>query len=438
MITAFKDTLKVPDLKRKILIVIALLTVYRFGCYIPVPGINGKALASFFERMPGTLFGIADLFAGGALSNATIFALGIMPYISVSIILQLLASIFPYFEQMLRSGIEGRRKLTLWTRYGTVILCLFQGFAVSVWLENPAHFDGVVMVNNPGWLFKLTTVLTLTTGTVFLMWLGEQITEKGIGNGISLIITASILSRMPVAVHQTAQLTSVGELNPGLIVLMLGLVFVVVGAAIMLNEGERRIPVQYAKRVVGRKVYGGQSTYLPIKLNPGGVLPLIFAVSFLTFPSTILRFTNNPFLQKLSHVLNPASGPGMLLYALLIIGFSYFYASVIFNPDHISEDLKKYGGFVAGIRPGKATGEYLEKILGRLTLPGSLMLTAIAIFPYIIMHIFRIPYLIASMFGGIGLLIVVSVVLETLRQIEAHLIMRHYEGFLKKVRTRTR
>ncbi len=283
MITAFKDTLKVPDLKRKILIVIALLTVYRFGCYIPVPGINGKALASFFDRMPGTLFGIADLFAGGALSNATIFALGIMPYISVSIILQLLASIFPYFEQMLRSGVEGRRKLTLWTRYGTVILCLFQGFAVSVWLENPAHFDGVIMVNNPGWLFKLTTVLTLATGTIFLMWLGEQITEKGIGNGISLIITASILSRMPVAVHQTAQLTSAGELNPGLIVLMLGLVFIVVGASIMLNEGERRIPVQYAKRVVGRRVYGGQTTYLPIKLNPGGVLPLIFAVSFLTF-----------------------------------------------------------------------------------------------------------------------------------------------------------
>lgn len=436
MITAFKDTLKVPDLKRKILIVIALLTVYRFGCYIPVPGINGKALASFFERMPGTLFGIADLFAGGALSNATIFALGIMPYISVSIILQLLASIFPYFEQMLRSGVEGRRKLTLWTRYGTVILCLFQGFAVSVWLENPAHFDGVIMVNNPGWLFKFTTVLTLTTGTIFLMWLGEQITEKGIGNGISLIITASILSRMPVAVHQTAQLTSAGELNPGLIILMLGLVFIVVGASIMLNEGERRIPVQYAKRVVGRRVYGGQTTYLPIKLNPGGVLPLIFAVSFLTFPSTILRFANNPFLQKISHVLNPASGPGMILYALLIIGFSYFYASVIFNPDHISDDLKKYGGFVAGIRPGKATGEYLERILGRLTLPGSLMLTVIAIFPYIIMHIFRIPYLIASMFGGIGLLIVVSVVLETLRQIESHLIMRHYEGFLKKVRTR--
>ncbi len=436
MITAFKDTLKVPDLKRKIFVIIALLTVYRFGCYIPVPGINGKALAAFFERMSGTLFGVADLFAGGALSNATIFALGIMPYISVSIILELLAAIFPFFENLKRSGVEGRRKLTQWTRYGTVILCLFQGFAVSAWLENPAHFDGVVMVNNPGWLFKLTTVLTLTTGTVFLMWLGEQITEKGIGNGISLIITTSILSRMPVAVHQTAQLTSAGEINPALILLMIGLIFVVVGAAIMLNEGERRIPVQYAKRVIGRRVYGGQSTYLPIKLNPGGVLPLIFAVSFLTFPSTVLRFANNPVLQKIAHVLNPVSGPGMVLYGLLIIGFCYFYASVIFNPEHISEDLKKYGGFVAGIRPGKATGEYLERILSRLTLPGSLMLTVIAIFPYIIMHIFKIPYLIASMFGGIGLLIVVSVILETLRQIEAHLIMRHYEGFLKKARAR--
>lgn len=436
MITAFKDTLKVPDLKRKIIIVIALLTVYRFGCYIPVPGINGKALSSFFDRISGTLFGVADLFAGGALSNATIFALGIMPYISVSIILELLASIFPFFEHMLRSGVEGRRKLTQWTRYGTVILCLFQGLAVSIWLENPAHFDGVVMVNSPGWLFRMTTLITLTTGTIFLMWLGEQITEKGIGNGISLIITASILSRMPTAVHQTSQLVSAGELNSGLIVLMLGLIFVVVGASIMLNEGERRIPVQYAKRVIGRRVYGGQTTYLPIKLNPGGVLPLIFAVSFLTFPSTVLRFANNPFLQKLANVLNPAAGWGMLLYALLIVGFCYFYASVIFNPEHVSEDLKKYGGFVAGIRPGKTTGEYLEKILGRLTLPGSLILTAIAIFPYIIMHIFKIPYLIASMFGGIGLLIVVSVILETLRQIEAHLIMRHYEGFLKKARAR--
>lgn len=434
--TAFKDTLKIPDLRKKIAYVLLLLAVYRFGCYVPTPGIDGRALSNFFEQMSGGLLAIADLFAGRALSNATIFALGIMPYISVSIILELLASIFPFFEQMLRSGTEGRKKLTQWTRYGTVILCLVQGFAISVWLENPAHFDGVVMVANPGWVFKLTTVITMTTGTIFLMWLGEQITEKGIGNGISLIITASILSRMPTAIHQLALLVKSGEKSAGLVVLFVALVFLVVAAAIMLNEGERRVPVQYAKRIVGRRVYGGQATYLPIKLNAGGVLPLIFAISFLQFPQTILTFTTNPILQKMAMFLNPSSGPGMALYAVLIVGFCYFYASVIFNPERVSDDLKKYGGFVAGIRPGKTTSEYLEKILSRLTLPGSLMLVIIAVFPYIIMSWLKIPYLIASLLGGISLLIAVSVILETMRQVEAHLIMRHYEGFLKKVRAR--
>ncbi|MFA5645067.1 MAG: preprotein translocase subunit SecY [Candidatus Ratteibacteria bacterium] len=434
--TAFKDTLKIPDLRKKILFTILLLSVYRFGCYIPTPGINGKALSQYFSLMSGTLFGVADLFAGGALSHATIFALGIMPYISVSIILELLSSIFPFFENILRKGPEGRRKLTQWTRYGTVALCLFQGAAASVWLENPSHFNGIVMVANPGLLFKIVTVITLTSGTVLLMWLGEQITEKGIGNGISLIITASIISRMPTAMGQMSGLTMSGEIGAFVVLLLVVLIFLVVAGAIMLNEGERRIPVQYAKRIVGRRVYGGQSTYLPIKMNQGGVLPLIFAVSFLTFPATILRFTNNTLLQKLANILSPASGPGMVLYGLLIVGFCYFYAGVIFNPDRVSEDLKKYGGFVAGIRPGKATSDYLEKVLTRLTLPGSLMLVVIAIFPYILMHMLRVPYLVASMFGGIGLLIVVSVIMETMRQVEAHLIMRHYEGFMKKARAR--
>lgn len=434
--TAFKDTLKIPDLRRKIVFTMVLLSVYRLGCYIPTPGINGKALSQFFSMIPGTLFGVADLFAGGALSTATIFALGIMPYISVSIILELLASIFPFFENLLRKGPEGRRKLTQWTRYGTVGLCIFQGFAASVWLENPAHFDGIVMVANPGLLFKVITIITLTSGTVLLMWLGEQITEKGIGNGISLIITASIISRMPTAIHQMTQLTASGQMGAFVILLLIALIFIVVAGAIMLNEGERRIPVQYAKRIVGRRVYGGQTTYLPIKMNQGGVLPLIFAVSFLTFPSTILRFANKPVLQKIANIISPSSGPGMVLYGLLIVAFCYFYASVIFNPDHVSEDLKKYGGFVAGIRPGKTTSDYLEKVLTRLTLPGSLMLVVIAIFPYLLMNMLKVPYLIASMFGGIGLLIVVSVIMETMRQIEAHLIMRHYEGFMKKVKAR--
>ena len=435
MLDGFRDSFKVPDLRKRIIITILLLTVYRIGCYVPSPGIDGKALARFFEHIPNTLLGLADLFSGGALSNATIFALGIMPYISVSIILELLTSIIPYFDNLRRSGVEGRRKLTQITRYGTVGLCIFQGLAISMWLENPAHFGDIVIVPNPGWLFRFTTVVTLTTGTIFLMWLGEQMTEKGIGNGISLIITASILSRMPVAFHRVVQLVAAREISFFAVLIMLILIFIVVAFAIIINESERRIPVQYAKRVVGRKIYGGQTTYLPIKLNQGGVIPLIFAISILTFPATFLAFSTNRVLQKIASLLSPTGGVGMLLYAILTIFFCYFYASIIFNPDNVADDLKKYGGFIQGIRPGKSTAVYLEKILNRLTLPGSLMLTSIAIFPYIIMHIYkRIPYIVASLFGGIGLLIIVSVLLETLRQIEAHLLVRHYQGFLKKTK----
>jgi len=435
MLDGFRDSFKVPDLRKRIIITILLLTVYRLGCYVPSPGIDGKALARFFEHIPNTLLGLADLFSGGALSNATIFALGIMPYISVSIILELLTSIIPYFDNLRRSGVEGRRKLTQLTRYGTVGLCIFQGLAISMWLENPAHFGDIVIVPNPGWLFRFTTVVTLTTGTIFLMWLGEQMTEKGVGNGISLIITASILSRMPVAFHRVVQLVAAREISFFAVLIMLILIFIVVAFAIIINESERRIPVQYAKRVVGRKIYGGQATYLPIKLNQGGVIPLIFAISILTFPATFLAFSTNRILQKIASLLSPTGGVGMLLYAILTIFFCYFYASIIFNPDNVADDLKKYGGFIQGIRPGKSTAVYLEKILNRLTLPGSLMLTGIAIFPYIIMHIYkRIPYIVASLFGGIGLLIIVSVLLETLRQIEAHLLVRHYQGFLKKTK----
>jgi len=435
MLDGFRDSFKVPDLRKRIIITILLLTVYRIGCYVPSPGIDGKALARFFEHIPNTLLGLADLFSGGALSNATIFALGIMPYISVSIILELLTSIIPYFDNLRRSGVEGRRKLTQITRYGTVGLCIFQGLAISMWLENPAHFGDIVIVPNPGWLFRFTTVVTLTTGTIFLMWLGEQMTEKGVGNGISLIITASILSRMPVAFHRVVQLVAAREISFFAVLIMLILIFIVVAFAIIINESERRIPVQYAKRVVGRKIYGGQATYLPIKLNQGGVIPLIFAISILTFPATFLAFSTNRILQKIASLLSPTGGVGMLLYAILTIFFCYFYASIIFNPDNVADDLKKYGGFIQGIRPGKSTAVYLEKILNRLTLPGSLMLTSIAIFPYIIMHIYkRIPYIVASLFGGIGLLIIVSVLLETLRQIEAHLLVRHYQGFLKKTK----
>lgn len=437
MFNAFRDTFKVADLRRKILFSVSLLAVYRLGCFVPSPGIDGQALARFFAEAPNTLFGIANLFAGGALGQATIFALGIMPYISVSIVLELLGSIVPYFENLKRGGTDGRRKLTQLTRYGTVLLCVFQGLMISLWLENPAHFKDVVMVPNPGWLFRLTTVITLTTGTIFLMWLGEQITEKGIGNGISLIITVSIISRMPIAVHVISGLVRVGELNAIVVLFMAVLMFLVVALALVINESERRIPVQYAQRVVGRKVYGGQSTYLPIKLNQGGVIPLIFAMAILTFPATMLQFSEHRILQQIAGYLSPTGGIGMILYAILTVFFCYFYASIIFNPDNVSEDLKKYGGFIAGIRPGKSTAAYLEKILNRITLPGALMLVGIALFPYLVMGVFRkIPYDVASIFGGIGLIIIVSVLMETLRQIEAHLLVRHYQGFVKKSKGR--
>ncbi|MFH2068141.1 MAG: preprotein translocase subunit SecY [Candidatus Omnitrophota bacterium] len=435
-LSPFRDSLKIPDLRKKILIVLGLLCVYRFGCYIPVPGIDGQALSQFFNQVQGTLFGVADLFTGGALSQATIFALGIMPYISVSIVLELLTTMVPALEQMVKSGAEGRRRLTQLTRQLTVILCLFQGMMVSLWLENPASFGGVKMVAEPGWAFRIISTLTLTAGTIFLMWLGEQITEKGIGNGISLIISLGIISRYPTAVKQVFGLAQQGMLSGLSIILMLILIIVVVGATILLLEGERRISVQYARRVVGRKQYGGQNTYLPVKINQGGVIPLIFAVSILMFPATILRFYKGAFAVKLTSLLDQGGLLYIILYAALTIFFCYFYAAVSFKPEKVADDLRKYGGFVAGIRPGRATTEYLEKILLFVTLPGAVFLVTIALFPQLIARVFKIPYLVSSLFGGIGLLIVVAVLIETMRQIEAHLLMRHYEGFLKKARIR--
>ncbi|HNQ35919.1 MAG TPA: preprotein translocase subunit SecY [bacterium] len=435
-LSPFRDSLKIPDLRHKIGVTLLLLAVYRFGCYIPVPGIDGAALAQFFAQVEGTLLGVADLFTGGALSQATIFALGIMPYISVSIVLELLTTMVPALENMIKSGVEGRRRLTQLTRQLTALLCLFQGMMISLWLENPASFGGVPIVVQPGWAFRIIATITLTAGTMFLMWLGEQITEKGIGNGISLIITLGILSRYPTAVKQMLEFLRTGRLSGLTLILLAILIVLVVAATIMLIEGERRIPVQYARRMVGRRQYGGQSTYLPVKVNQGGVIPLIFAVSILLFPATILRFYKGPLAVKLAGYLNPGGWLYTILYALLAVFFCYFYAAVSFKPDNVADDLRKYGGFIAGIRPGKTTGDYLERILLYITFPGALFLVAIALFPNLVMSVFRIPYLVASLFGGVGLLIVVAVLIETMRQIEAHLVMRHYEGFLKKARIR--
>lgn len=438
---------KIPDLRKKVLLTLALIAVFRVGSFIPTPGIDGARLAQFFAQMAqttgGTLFGIMNMFSGGAMERLTIFALGIMPYISASIILQLLTTVVPKLERLARQGEEGRKAITQYTRYGTVFLSIIQSFFIALWLENPAHFQGMQMVQFPGWGFRILTVVTLTTGTAFLMWLGEQIQEKGIGNGISLIITAGILSRMPAAVTQLFALVTPGttgeaQVDP-LKVIFLALMFVgVVVAIVTITQGERKIPVQYAKRVIGRKIYGGQSTFIPLKVNQGGVIPIIFAQSIILFPATIAGFVATPGLQRIAGALMVGQPAYYVVYTLLILFFCYFYAAITFNPVEMANNMKRFGGFIPGIRPGKQTAEYLDYVMTRITLPGAFYLATIAILPSIISAQLGIPYMVASFFGGTGLIIIVGVLLDTTRQIESHMLSRHYEGFMKKGRVRGR
>ncbi len=448
MLSALANILKVPDLRKKIFLTLGLVSVYRVGAYIPTAGIDGAALAQFFESITkttgGTLFGIMNLFSGGAMENMTIFALGIMPYISSSIIMQLLTTVIPGLEKMAKEGgEEGRRKITQYTRYGTIVLAIIQSFFISLWLENPANFQGVQIVQYPGWGFRLLTVLTLGSGTAFIMWLGEQITEYGIGNGMSILITAGIISRIPTAVSQLFILISPfspthRQLDVLTLIVMLALMVLVVVAVILITQGQRRIPVQYAKRIIGRKVYGGQSTYIPFRVNHAGVIPIIFAQSILLFPATVAGFFPNKAFQSLANTLMRGNFVYMALYSTLIIFFSYFYTAITFNPVEVADNMKKYGGFIPGIRPGKPTASYFDMILTRVTLPGAIFLAVIAIFPSIISKWLNIPFLIASFFGGTALLIIVGVVLDTMKQVESQLLMRHYEGFLKKGKLRSR
>ncbi len=447
MLSAFQNIFKVPDLKKRVLFTLGLLAVYRLGAFVPTPGIDGAKLAIFFQRLAetqgGTLFGIMNLFSGGAVQRLTIFALGIMPYISSSIILQLLTVVIPHLEKLSKEGEQGRKKIIQYTRYGTVGLALMQSFFIALWLESPDRFFGLQIVPTPGWPFRLMTVLTLTTGTAFIMWLGEQIQEKGIGNGISLVITAGIISRVPTAVVQVVGLLSPGDvarrqMDP-LVVALMG--FVMVGAimaVVMLTQGERKIPVQYPKRIVGRKVFGGMSTFIPFKVNQGGVIPIIFASSLILFPATIGVFLPNLFIQNIAASLRSGTFLYSTIYVFLIVFFCYFYAAISFNPVDIADNMKKYGGFIPGIRPGKATAEFFEYIINRVTLPGGLFLALIAIFPDLLTRWMKIPYAVADFFGGTGLLIVVGVALDTMKQIESQLLMRHYEGFMKKGRIRGR
>jgi len=444
---AIANIFKIPDLKRKILITLGLIAVYRIGAFVPTPGIDGLKLAQFFDNIAktqgGTLFGIMNMFSGGAMQRLTIFALGIMPYISASIILQLLTTVVPVLERLARQGEEGRKKITQYTRYGTVVLSVVQSFFIALWLENPAHFQGMQIVQYPGWGFRILTVVTLTTGTAFIMWLGEQIQERGIGNGISLIITAGIVSRLPAAIIQLISLASPGaggeaQIDPFKIVFLAFMFVAVIVAVVLITQGQRKIPVQYAKRVVGRKIYGGQSTYIPLRVNQSGVIPIIFAQSIILFPATIAGFVPNRALQGVASALMMGQPLYYVVYSLLILFFCYFYAAITFNPVDMANNMKRFGGFVPGIRPGKQTAEYLDFIMTRITLPGAIFLTIIAVLPSVINSQIGIPFLVASFFGGTGLLIIVGVMLDTMRQIESHMLMRHYEGFLKKGRVRGR
>jgi preprotein translocase subunit SecY len=448
MLKALANSFKIPELRRRILVTLGLIAVYRVGDYIPLPGIDGQALRSFFERMSqqlgGTLFTVMDLFTGGGLSQMTIFALGIMPAISASIIMQLLVVVFPRLEQMAKEeGEAGRRKINQYARYLTVGLGVLQALFISLWLENPAHFNGTQMVMFPGWGFRLLTIITLASGTAFVMWLGEQITALGVGNGMSILITSGILSRLPTAMHQLVILSSPGspaqrQIQPITLVLMAVLLLLVIVAVIAITQGQRRIPIQYTRRVVGRRVYGGQTAYIPIRVNHSGVMPIIFAQSILLFPATVAGFTGIRILERMTQWLHHGQWLYTILYSALIIFFAYFYTAIVFNPTDVADNMKKVGGFVPGVRPGRPTAEFFDRLLTRITLPGAFFLAVIAVFPDFVGRWLGIPYLVASFFGGTSLLIMVGVLLETMRQVESFLLMRHYEGFLSAGRLKGR
>jgi len=428
LLSGLQNIARVPELKKRLLVTGLLLAVYRVGVYIPTPGIDTRALSELFAAQSGTLFGLIDMFSGGAVSRFSIFTLGIMPYISASIILQLLTVVIPQLEKLSKEGELGRRKITQYTRYGTILLSVIQGLGIAVGLESVAGGGGGSVVYQPGWSFRLMTVLTLTSGTAFLMWLGEQITERGIGNGISLIIFAGIVARFPSGLVRTFTLVRTGEMGLFTGLLLLIVMVTVVAVIIYFERAHRRIPVQYARRIVGRRVYGGQSTHLPLKVNTAGVIPPIFASSILLFPATLANFIKHPYTKMISDALTPGSVAYELLYVAFIIFFCYFYTAVTFNPVDVADNMKKYGGFVPGIRPGKKTAEYIDRILTRITLGGAIYVAAICVLPSILISRFNVPFY----FGGTGLLIVVGVAMDTIQQIESHLITRHYEGFLKK------
>ncbi|HJN29002.1 MAG TPA: preprotein translocase subunit SecY [Candidatus Latescibacteria bacterium] len=443
MLQSIQNCFKIPDLRRKILYTIGILIVYRIGGQITVPGIRSIILQEWFASAGSTIFGLYDMFVGGAFTRATVFALGIMPYISASIILQLMGAVVPFFQKLQREGEEGRKKINQYTRYGTVFLAAAQSLGVSYFLESiRGQTSGIEAVIDPGWGFRLLTMVTITTGTIFIMWLGEQITERGIGNGISLIIFIGIIAELPFAVKSEWNHYLINRgFSKSLIeeIFLLALIVIVVAFVVLLTQGQRRIPVQYAKRVVGRRVYGGQSTHIPLRINAAGVIPIIFAQSIMFLPRTLTQlWPQSQLMQSMGTYFSTNSLFYWFFYGMMIIFFTYFYTAIVMDPNQLSDNMKRHGGFIPGVRPGKRTAAYIDSILTRITLPGSFALAAVAVFPFFVIEQFNVTPSYSQFFGGTGLLIIVGVALDTLQQIESQLMTRHYEGFMKKGRIQGR
>jgi len=434
VLEALQNIFKIPELKKRVLFSLGMLAVYRIGCFIPTPGIDRIALASFFKQAQGTLLGLFDMFSGGALERLSVFALGIMPYISSSIIFQLLTVVVPAIEKLSKEGESGRKKIIQYTRYGTMVLSVVQGLGIAIGLESMRGPAGEMVVPSPGWSFRLLTVITLTAGTAFIMWLGEQMSEKGIGNGISLIIFAGIVCRIPTAIGNTIKLVNAGQISLFIIIFILAVMFAVVAGIVFVERGQRRLPIHYAKRVVGLKTFNAQSSHLPLKVNMAGVIPPIFASSIIMFPATIANFINIPWVQTAAKSLTPGNWVYNIFFVAFIIFFCYFYTAVTFNPVDVAENIKKHGGYIPGIRPGKETSDFMDSVLTRLTFAGAIYISIVCVLPSILIGKFNLPFY----FGGTALLIAVGVGMDTVAQIESHLITRNYEGFLKGVRIRGR
>jgi preprotein translocase subunit SecY len=434
-LSGVENLARLPELRKKLFWTFLLLAAYRIGVHVPVPGVDSGALADFFASVQNTLFGLFDMFSGGGLRNLSVFALGIMPYISASIIIQLLQVVSPELKRMAKEeGAAGRRKITQYTRYATVLITVIQGFGIAVGLENMHSPAGAPVVLDAGWAFRMITIATLTAGTVLIMWLGEQITEKGIGNGISLIIFSGIVAGIPGGIVKSGQLIKAGDMSVFTAILVLALMAVVLGCIVFMERGQRRIPIHYAKRQVGRKMFGGQSTHLPLRINTAGVIPPIFASSLLLFPATIASFSANEMLQRVAAWFAPHTVMYNILFISLIVFFCFFYTAIIFDPKDIAENLKKGGGFIPGIRPGDKTRQYIDRVLTRMTIWGAIYISAICVLPMVLIAQFNVPFY----FGGTSVLILVGVAMDFMSQVESHLISRQYEGLMNKTRIKGR